>query len=242
MSNKNIANQTGTHNRLNVGDKTTVEFNPVQIQINSEFSTNKENWIYRFFKSNWFLIGIVIILAGVIVFNQFYKITEANNVTYILSFVGILSTFIVVSNFAQVKDVQSKFEELVFNQTNIYNEKLRELYEEKEHFKLKSNGLLSLMYLEISEIYYLTVKKSKSDYNSTFQYKLSVLNSICYAEKAKDKVLLDKIEKYLSIRRVGAIGLTEIHKLQINKILQQINIEQINKLGGYAHIEQFIFY
>jgi hypothetical protein len=79
-------------------------------------SKEKENCICEFLKSHWFLYGIIIILLGVIVFNQFYQITGANNVTYILSFVGILATFIVISNYAQVQEIKrncdSKVEEI----------------------------------------------------------------------------------------------------------------------------------
>ncbi|MDR1683227.1 MAG: hypothetical protein LBS25_07575 [Candidatus Symbiothrix sp.] len=64
---------------------------------------------WRLFKNHWFLCGIIIILLGVIVFNQFYVITDANNITIILSFVGILTAFIVIGNYAQVKDIETKF-------------------------------------------------------------------------------------------------------------------------------------
>jgi positive regulator of sigma E activity len=59
--------------------------------------------------SKYFLEGIIIILLGVIVFHHFYEI-EGNDVTLILSFVGILATFIVVSNYAQVKEIKDEVE------------------------------------------------------------------------------------------------------------------------------------
>jgi hypothetical protein len=69
-----------------------------------------QNWLFSMIKSKWFLIGIIIILLGWIIFLHFRTITDVNNVTLILAFVGILATFIVVSNYAQVKEIEKKAE------------------------------------------------------------------------------------------------------------------------------------
>jgi predicted nuclease with TOPRIM domain len=58
---------------------------------------------------DWYLWGIVIILLGAILFSQipYFKINN-NYIGLILGFVGILATFIVVSNYSQVQEVKKE--------------------------------------------------------------------------------------------------------------------------------------
>jgi hypothetical protein len=60
------------------------------------------------FCNNWFLWGLVIIILDAILFFMI-PIIQDNYVGGILAFVGILATFIVVSNYAQVKEIENKF-------------------------------------------------------------------------------------------------------------------------------------
>ncbi|MDR1561213.1 MAG: hypothetical protein LBS23_02550, partial [Holosporaceae bacterium] len=63
----------------------------------------KHCWVH------WFLWGIVIILLGGIFFSQIkYFQIEDNYVGLVLGFIGVLATFIVVSNYVQVKSVQNE--------------------------------------------------------------------------------------------------------------------------------------
>jgi hypothetical protein len=63
--------------------------------------------VLDFFHSDWFLRGIIIIILGAILFFLIPVIQE-NYVGGILTFVGILATFIVVSNYAQVQEVKKE--------------------------------------------------------------------------------------------------------------------------------------
>jgi hypothetical protein len=69
----------------------------------------KKNWFKSAIYSHWFLIGIIIILLGTIIV-CLTPIVEYNNFAVILGFVGILATMIVIGNYAQVKDIESKFD------------------------------------------------------------------------------------------------------------------------------------
>jgi hypothetical protein len=86
----------------------------------------ENNWLYLMLKNKWFLIGIIIILMGWIIFLHFHIITNPNDVTLILAFVGILATFVVVSNYAQVKDIERKFEKKIEKLDTNFDEKIKE--------------------------------------------------------------------------------------------------------------------
>jgi len=74
--------------------------------------------IKSFLYSHFLWIGIIIILLGAILACHIYTITEPNNVTLVLSFVGILATFVVISQFSQVQQIKQDFE----NRINKYDE------------------------------------------------------------------------------------------------------------------------
>ncbi|MDR0575613.1 MAG: hypothetical protein LBG96_16600 [Tannerella sp.] len=67
------------------------------------------NFFYLLLKSHWFLIGIIIILLGANIFFSINQVIEPNNIALILGFVGILATFIVIGNYAHIKDIEGKF-------------------------------------------------------------------------------------------------------------------------------------
>jgi hypothetical protein len=59
--------------------------------------------------NHWFLWGIIIILLGTIIFCLIPEMDITDNyASVVLGFVGILATFIVISNYAQVKEVKDE--------------------------------------------------------------------------------------------------------------------------------------
>jgi NADH:ubiquinone oxidoreductase subunit 3 (subunit A) len=71
---------------------------------------NRNNWFCRLFKNHWFLIVILIVLLAV---DICLKISP-NVITkesIVLTFVGILATFVVVGNYFQVKEIEKKFDD-----------------------------------------------------------------------------------------------------------------------------------
>jgi len=58
---------------------------------------------------NYWLFGTSLVLLGVSIFLN-CGVIDGNNVTLVLGFVGILATFIVVSNYAQVQEIKREFE------------------------------------------------------------------------------------------------------------------------------------
>jgi hypothetical protein len=83
----------------------------------------KQNLKIGHSRFHYFLWGIVILILGTILFFMVPKIQE-NYVGGILAFVGILATFIVVSNYMQVKSIQ---DEVAF----IRSESNKSIYETK---------------------------------------------------------------------------------------------------------------
>jgi len=63
-----------------------------------------------FICSYWVLIFIIIILLGAILFCHIYTITDSNNATIVLGFVGILATFVVISNYYQVYQIKQNID------------------------------------------------------------------------------------------------------------------------------------
>lgn len=85
-------------------------------------------------KNNYFAWGVVIILIlGIILFNSIPVISNPNDISLVLSFVGILATFIVVGNYLQVKDVEKKFDESI----KIVEKKLDESIKKSEDITKK---------------------------------------------------------------------------------------------------------
>jgi hypothetical protein len=67
--------------------------------------------IIKLLKNYYFIAGVIIILIGAILFCLIPRVDmHENYASILLSFVGILATFIVIGNYAQVKDIESKFD------------------------------------------------------------------------------------------------------------------------------------
>jgi len=64
--------------------------------------------------NKYFIQGLAIIILGFIFACLFPIIKiEGNEVSIVLGFVGVIATFIVVSNYAQVKDIEKKFNDKI---------------------------------------------------------------------------------------------------------------------------------
>jgi hypothetical protein len=87
-----------------------VEFQESNKKLKEKINKLLKNKRKNFFHDNWFLWGIIIIILGAILFSLVPVIQE-NYVGGILAFVGILATFIVVSNYMQVKEIEKKFDD-----------------------------------------------------------------------------------------------------------------------------------
>ena len=92
--------------------------------MSNEFKNNKisfstiqqgKNLFTRFIVKlsvQYFLLSIIIILLGFIFFSIIPNVTPDYTST-ILAFIGIIATFIVISNYMQVRDIKEEFREKV---------------------------------------------------------------------------------------------------------------------------------
>lgn len=147
-------------------------------------------------KNNYFAWGVVIILIlGIILFNSIPVISNPNDISLVLSFVGILATFIVVGNYLQVKEVEKKFDEAVLKQNKaVYQEiysKMKDLNIVIEYLQNTTKEKNSNNNLEIMNISRVLMEVNKSlgrdEYNKEeilLPEILSVTNSkLLYLEK-----------------------------------------------------------
>lgn len=107
-----------------------------------------------YLKSNWFLLGIIIILLGVIIFCLIPRIdTTDNYVGLVLAFIGVLATFIVVGNYVQIQDVKKEFERRTY--------KIELLEKEIEKISRKSFQPILLEIEKLKEQYYESESKDE---------------------------------------------------------------------------------
>jgi hypothetical protein len=164
----------------------------------------KDNcWFCSMVKSKWFLMGIIIILLGWIVFLHFYTVTDINNVTLILAFVGILVTFVVISNYVQVRDVKEAFE----NKINVVDERGTRI--------IKIENKVEILEKNVNEI-----KKIEEDFYSHYMHFLYELINLEY------KLLLHEKKDIEFILRI-ATSLVRHHTENISKYFLEKNSENI---------------
>jgi hypothetical protein len=86
-----------------------------------------------FFYSNWFALIIIIVLIGFDIAIHIPVINiECNYFGAMIGFVGVLATFVVISNYAQVKEIEKKFDKAIADTERRFNESLAEIEEKIE--------------------------------------------------------------------------------------------------------------
>ncbi|MDR3226281.1 MAG: hypothetical protein LBT56_01235 [Prevotellaceae bacterium] len=153
------------------------------------------------------------------VFACFIPVIAVNNnyIGIILAFVGILATFVVVSNYAQVRDIENKTKE--------------QINELKIEIDDKIEDLLQLNLSIIS--YYRAVEYWRMKENYDF-YFISIFESLRYltliksAQQKENRIiiLIDEMQRVIYNMKQGQIKLNTISEHQLNwlSILNNINI------------------
>ncbi|MDR0605994.1 MAG: hypothetical protein LBG80_17030 [Bacteroidales bacterium] len=107
-----------------------------------------------FNKYGFLLWVVVIIISGFFLFSQIPVIQE-NYVGGILAFVGIMATFIVVSNYMQVVHIKSDFEKKVEELNEFQKNKISEIHDDINVVVADFYWNISVIYLLKKEKYYL---------------------------------------------------------------------------------------
>jgi hypothetical protein len=82
--------------------------------------------VCRLMCNNWLIVGVVIILLGFDFYCHIPTI-DISNIGLVLSFIGVLATFVVISNYAQVHKIERKVEN--------FDKEIRKLKKEIELLK-----------------------------------------------------------------------------------------------------------
>lgn len=145
---------------------------------------NKKEWFDRIGLIITLTIAIPLIVAFLIMFiqRQFNLGFDINGT--ILTFVGILATFVVISNYAQVKDVDNKVDIKIRDIKNEYERKIEEF---KEHQNEIQQNILK-DYKKDSEERINTIKIQIEDLNIKNDVILSAINNFSQSSKNTDTI------------------------------------------------------
>jgi len=154
--------------------------------------------------NNWFVVGIIIILIGFDIFIHIPIIDiKCNYFSAMIGFVGVLATFIVVSNYAQVKEIERKTNTQLSIIKNDFNEKIN-----------KINSDLGIMSKQIKDTIenvlvndVRNIKNRTYEYIDNYEFDKALLNSIYLSTsyKALKKNKLSDIYFNLSLEIVKVI-------------------------------------
>jgi hypothetical protein len=170
--------------------------------------TKENNWLYSMLKSNWFLIGIIIILLGWIGFLHCQTVINPNNVTLILSFVGILATFVIVGNYAQVKEIENGFNRKII--------KLEKGFADSIQKSINNyNQTVSAVVHQLGGIHYMGLHEKDPD----IALKLFV-EAINDLNDAKNKEPLEGIVEYIEELIEGNCGLIQLSDKDKKKYIE----------------------
>lgn len=219
----------------------------------------KENWkkkchkLIKCFFSNWFLWIVLLFFGlGITMFLKFYPITEDKQVSVVLAFVGIAATFIVVSNYAQVKEVKDKvdtyidkinaFEESinkvradVFAQVRQIESNLSTKIGEMEKRVANNNmGIYSEIYRAKGLIYetHGDINKAISNYLTSIQSALELSYTPPMSDfiRVQAAFTIDEMIRLGKSRDISDIISTEDISRQINKIKSHLHYAKIKDM------------
>lgn len=112
---------------------------------------------------NWFSIFVFVYLIIASVFVYCKGVESFSSETLIVSFVGILATFIVVNNYSQVRDIKEDFTKKI-KELNYNNEKIEYFLYKTINSTEEYNFVLKLLKREDIEIEVLVEDKKTKDF------------------------------------------------------------------------------
>ena len=135
--------------------------------------------------SHYWLFGISIIMLCISIFLNFGNI-RIDDTSIVLAFVGILATFVVVSNYAQVKEMENRI-----NKIESDNEKMskncninKKSIDEKSTELNELEGNMYQLYSCIAQIYGIFDKKNNNNNDVVLKY---IFMSLKYFDRNQNK-------------------------------------------------------
>ena len=174
-----------------------------------------ETWL----KTNWIIIGIIGVF-GFAIFAYVRNDIAITDNSLIISFIGILATFIVVSNYMQVKETEREFER---KSNKIKEDCLNEINKlSKRNTSIDRLDLINELYFSINEaqFYYILKEYTKSyvnylhalDYlyeinnDDYFKYDVELSELLNMLFKHKENIEISKIRKASDIKLINSIN------------------------------------
>jgi len=163
---------------------------------------------------NYWLTGIALIMFAISICINFTKIEDSNS-GLIFGFVGILATFIVVGNYAQVMTIRSEFDEKIKESETKYNDAINKL----------NSSIVELQSSQIETNTKLTESKGIFYYN---------LGLALYSDEKYPSALnayFNALEFFINSNSTSYFDINslEIEELQI---FDKISIEDYNSING----------
>jgi len=143
------------------------------------------------FNNNWFIVFILIILIGFDIFIHIPIIDiESNYFAAIMGFVGILTAFIVIGNYAQVKDTENKFRDKTKDLEQIIDSVSKDLH-------TKQYELYADLYLAKGDVQIIPFKNpliayGEIDYSPVGNAMINYLRSITFSLEIPDTMRVEK--------------------------------------------------
>jgi len=154
---------------------------------------------------------VVVVFAFFVVKNGFIPADDSQNTTLILSFVGILATFIIVSNYAHLKTIEKKSEKI------------------NDDLQKKIQGVKDELYSDVA-LEFSFIYLDKKHYYDAFYLALSL------AEKIESKAVADELIKTLSYHLTDvvkddflSVGYEPLFDTVIRLEKKGFNVEKIKK-------------
>lgn len=176
------------------------------------------SWVY------WiWLVGIVslalsliAIFCGVVPYTNWN--VEIVSISIVLGFVGILATFIVVSNYMQVKEIEKKFD----GKTEKLDTMIMELKKEISTNSETKAELYSEIYMTKGLIY-----ENIDIENSILHYLLAILFSLKIPDRLQAHLILDNIFRLNRDRGISKLLNSELIKSNIKEVQTHENYDII---------------
>ena len=186
-----------------------------------------EKWLLAIF-SILFIILIVVILSYFLPHKDLFNV---ENTSLILTFVGILTTFVVVSNYLQVRDIKRDIEKQNLKQQQEFNIKIKNTEEE---FKNKINKIKDSINfqkdssnLNLFYVYYRQCEYSKA-INRLINLLIDTKDESLFDKILDDvmptidgnKPILSKTDKFFINQRLDNL---KVHNDLLDKLIKIIN-------------------
>jgi len=164
---------------------------------------------------NFWIFGISIFLLGISIFLNISH-SVISNESIVLTFIGILATFIVVGNFAQVSEIRNNFDkqvhELEFKMQNKIDQ-LKSLFDEVNETKTKLTEIQNDTYYATAEAYRL-YGIYNSDQNKLKNSTTHFISAIEFYNKTGIEYKLNKFILNLIIRNLKSDSWNQKEPLQ----------------------------